>query len=232
MLEIGPGRGALTALLAPRVRRVVAIERDVDLISDLERTLPGVEIVEGDALTLDWTAVVGETPYLIIGNIPYNITTPLIEKALTPPRAPGVVFLVQREVGERVAATPGTKAYGALSVGVQAVARPETIFAVPARAFHPPPKVDSVVLRLTPLDHPLVDNSEIDDVRRVVTGLFGARRKQLQRSVRQLTQGSREDVMGLLDDLGIDPQVRAESLDPPTLVALARVLVDRSRTSG
>ncbi len=232
VLEIGPGRGALTAILEARARRVGAIERDTDLIPQLERFLPGIEIVSGDALALDWSAVVGESRFLIIGNIPYNITTPLIDKALAPPRQRRIVFLVQREVGDRVAAAPGSKAYGALSVGVQAVARPETMLAVPAQAFRPPPKVDSVVLRLTPLDSPLVEDGEVAVFRSVVTGLFASRRKQLQRAIRHLTDWPRDVAVDVLSGLGIDPQARAESLSPAAFVALARALVDRGWRTG
>src|SRR5207245_240163 len=143
VIEIGPGRGSLTAHLAPRVARVIAIEKDRRLARELRGKGNGewgnVQIVEGDALRLDWLDLVLGTTlphspfpiprlstiphspvpiprFKIVGNIPYNITSPLIEKALTPPLPERIVFLVQREVAERIAATPGRKAYGALSV--------------------------------------------------------------------------------------------------------------------
>jgi hypothetical protein len=115
----------------------------------LRRDLPTLELVEGDALDADWHEL-GGPDALIAGNIPYNITSPLLDKALMPPRPRRVVFLVQKEVADRVSALPGSDAYGALSVGVQAVATGERLFIVPAGAFKPRPKVDSAVLRLTP----------------------------------------------------------------------------------
>jgi 16S rRNA (adenine1518-N6/adenine1519-N6)-dimethyltransferase len=226
VLEIGPGRGALTAVLSGRAGTVVAIERDDDLVSHLQRILPGIELAPGDALTLDWHAVVGHSEFLVIGNIPYNITSPLLDKALTPPRPRRCVFLVQREVGERIVAPPGSKTYGALSVGIQAVAQAEVVFRVPAGAFQPPPKVDSVVLRLTPLAVPLIDDAALPAFRRVVTGLFGLRRKQLLRGLRQLTGWSPDEAGAVLRGVGLDPTARPETVAPPGLVALTLALVD------
>ena len=104
VLEIGPGRGTLTAALATRVTRLIAIEKDGELVPGLRASFPAAEIVEGDALELDWHALAGPGPRSVIGNIPYYITSPLIDKALTPPRPRTIVFLVQKEVADRVAA--------------------------------------------------------------------------------------------------------------------------------
>ena len=226
VLEIGPGRGALTAILAERAGTVVAIERDHDLLTELQQSFPGVDLVAGDALALDWHDVVGHSDFLVIGNIPYNITSPLLDKALTPPRPRRCVFLVQREVGDRIVAQPGNKTYGALSVGIQAVARAEVVFRVPAGAFQPPPKVDSVVLRLTPLDVPLVDDAVLSVFRAAVTGLFGLRRKQLLRGIRQLTGWSADEAGAVLRSVGLDPTARPETVAPPAFVALTVALVD------
>ena len=136
VLEVGPGPGGLTAALLERAGRVVAIEKDHELVPALRARLPGATIIHGDALESDWRALAGPR-FLVAGNIPYNITSPLIDKALEPPRPPRIVYLVQLEVAERVTALPGTPEYGALSVGVQAVARAERLFTVPAGAFHP-----------------------------------------------------------------------------------------------
>ncbi|MCU0621402.1 MAG: 16S rRNA (adenine(1518)-N(6)/adenine(1519)-N(6))-dimethyltransferase, partial [Gemmatimonadales bacterium] len=111
VLEIGPGPGGLTAALLERAGRVVAIEKDRDLVASLRQRYPRAEIVEGDALALDWHALVGPGA-LVCGNIPYNITSPLIDRALLPPRPPRIVFLVQREVADRLAAGPGGADYG------------------------------------------------------------------------------------------------------------------------
>jgi 16S rRNA (adenine1518-N6/adenine1519-N6)-dimethyltransferase len=225
VLEIGPGPGGLTRALAERAGRIVAIEKDRELVPLLRARFPTATIVEGDALDADWGALVGPHA-LIAGNIPYNITSPLIDKALTPPRPRRIVFLVQKEVADRVTADPGGPAYGALSVGVQAVARAERLFTVPAGAFQPRPKVDSAALRLTPLERPLVTELAQPAFRRLVVGLFGFRRKQLARGLRQLTGWSADRVGGLLAGLGITPEDRPEVLPPERFVALLGALVD------
>jgi 16S rRNA (adenine1518-N6/adenine1519-N6)-dimethyltransferase len=225
VLEIGPGPGGLTAALAARAGRVVAIERDADLVPGLRARFPEITVVVGDALGLDWHAL-GGPGALVTGNIPYNITSPLIDKALLPPRPPRIVFLVQKEVADRVTASAGESAYGALSVGVQAVARAERLFVVPAGAFHPRPKVDSAVLRLTPFHPPLVSDTEQPRFRRMTVGLFGFRRKQLGRGVRELTGWSPDRVGGALARADVDPAVRPETLAPAAFVRLERALVD------
>jgi 16S rRNA (adenine1518-N6/adenine1519-N6)-dimethyltransferase len=225
VLEIGPGPGGLTAELAARAGRVVAIEKDRDLVPALRERFPTATIVEGDALELDWHALVGERG-LVAGNIPYNITSPLIDKALEPPPPRRIVFLVQKEVADRVTAAAGTPAYGALSVGVQAVTHAERLFTVPAGAFRPRPKVDSAVLRLTPLATPLVTAAERPAFRRLVVGLFGFRRKQLGRGLRQLTGWDADRVHALLARTGIGAEERPEVLAPPGFAALLRALVD------
>lgn len=231
VLEIGPGQGGLTSALADRAGRVVAIEKDGDLVPALRARVPEAMVIEGDALDLDWHAAAGPS-FLAAGNIPYNITSPLIDKALEPPRPRRVVFLVQLEVAERVTAAPSTREYGALSVGVQAVARAERLFTVPAGAFHPRPKVDSAVLRLEPRDSPLVENSEIPAFRRLVVGLFGFRRKQMGRGLRELTGWEARRVEEVLAAVGVAPALRPEVLDPATFARLLCVLVDEGWTAS
>jgi 16S rRNA (adenine1518-N6/adenine1519-N6)-dimethyltransferase len=225
VLEIGPGPGGLTEVLAGYAGRLVAIEKDADLLPALRARVPAVQVVEADALEADWHALAGPD-FLVAGNIPYNITSPLIDKALTPPRPRRIVFLVQREVADRVGAAPGSEAYGALSVGVQAVARAERLFTVPAGAFHPRPRVDSAVLRLTPLATPIVSDQEVERFRRLAVGLFGFRRKQLGRGLRELTGWEAKRVEAVLTAAGIDPSARPETVPPPALAALLRALVD------
>jgi len=226
VLEIGPGLGSLTSVLLERVDHVIAIERDGDLVPALRQEFPSATIVHGDALDLDWHALAGGQPFLVVGNIPYQITTPLIDKAMLPPRPHRIVFLIQREVAERLAAAPGTKAYGALTIGVQALAQVERLFRVPAGAFHPPPQVQSAVVRLTPRLEPLVTDRESAEFRRLVVGLFGFRRKQLLRAVRGLTGLPAETAAAALDQAGVAGNIRAEGLAPPDCVRLFRVLVD------
>ena len=225
VLEIGPGPGGLTAALAERAGRLVVIEKDAELVPALRERFPRVTVVHGDALELDWHALAGRGA-LVAGNIPYNITSPLIDKALTPPRPPRIVFLVQKEVADRVTAGPGGGEYGALTVGVQAVARAERLFVVSAGAFHPRPKVDSAALRLTPLDLPLVPDASVPIFRRLVVGIFGFRRKQLGRGVRELTGWPADRVGEVLARAEIDPAARPETLAPPAFVRLLGALVD------
>ena len=225
VLEIGPGPGGLTAALAERAGRIVAIEKDRDLVPALRARFPHATIVEADALETDWSALAGPGA-LVAGNIPYNITSPLIDKALDPPRPARIVFLVQKEVADRVTAHAGERDYGALSVGVQSVARAERLFTVPAGAFQPRPKVDSAVLRLTPLSEPLVSPAEQGSFRRLVVGLFGFRRKQLARGLRELTGWNPAQVAEVLARVGISPASRPEVVTPEAFAGLLRALVD------
>jgi 16S rRNA (adenine1518-N6/adenine1519-N6)-dimethyltransferase len=225
VLEVGPGPGGLTAALLERAGRVVAIEKDRELVPELRARFPAVTIVEGDALEIDWRTLAGPR-FLVAGNIPYNITSPLIDKALERPRPERIVYLVQLEVAERVTASPGTAEYGALTVGVQAVARAERLFTVPAGAFHPRPKVDSAVLRLVPLAKPAIEDGEVAAFRRLVVGLFGFRRKQVVRGLRELTGWPVEHVEHVLVQSEIEKTLRPEALAPDRFVRLLRGLVD------
>ena len=225
VLEIGPGPGGLTGALLERAGQVVAIEKDRELIPALRARFPLAEVIEADALDSDWHALVSP-PFLVTGNIPYNITSPLLEKALAPPRPRRIVFLVQKEVADRVTALPGTSEYGALTVGVQAVAHAERLFTVAAGSFHPRPKVDSAVLRMTPLPEPIVSDPERDSFRAMVVGLFGFRRKQMLRGLRELTGWEVPRASDLLARAGITGTVRPEVLSPAEFAGLHRTLVD------
>jgi 16S rRNA (adenine1518-N6/adenine1519-N6)-dimethyltransferase len=224
VLEIGPGRGALTDLLAPHVRRLVAIEYDRALAERLRAryaTMPNVEIIQADVLEVDLPTLAAG-PYSLAGNVPYYITTPIIFKALEVPRPERAVYLVQKEVADRLAAPPGSDEYGALSVNVQAVARVERIAKVPAGAFHPPPKVDSAIVRLRPRVDPVVRPDEEERFRTMVQRAFGMRRKQMRRVVRELFALSAEDADARLARAGIHPQARAETLASEDFVRLMR----------
>jgi 16S rRNA (adenine1518-N6/adenine1519-N6)-dimethyltransferase len=225
VLEIGPGPGGLTEALLARAGQVIAIEKDRDLIPTLRRRFPKLLIVEGDALELDWHQLV-VPPFIIAGNIPYNITTPLLEKALLPPLPERLVFLVQKEVAQRVTALAGTPEYGALSIGIQLTARAERLFTVPAGAFQPKPKVDSSVLRLTPLADPPVALNERDSFRSLVVGLFGFRRKQMLRALRELTGWEAARVSRVLAQVAIAETSRPEVVTPLQFVRLHTTLVD------
>jgi 16S rRNA (adenine1518-N6/adenine1519-N6)-dimethyltransferase len=226
VLEIGPGPGGLTAVLAGRAARLIVIEKDRDLAAALATRLPAVTVVEGDALELDWHRLSGPGPTRIIGNIPYNITSPLLEKALLPPRPACIVFLVQKEVADRVAAPPGGAEYGALSVGIQEVARVEKRFTVAAGAFRPPPRVESAVLRLWPLSQPLIPDHRVAAFRRFTVGLFGFRRKQLGRGLRELTGAGADQVGTWLEKSGIEATRRPQELSPDRFVGLFQTVAD------
>lgn len=222
VLEIGPGQGTLTRALAERASRVVAIETDRALAAALAAACrgTGVTVIAGDALKTPWPRA-----DVVCGNIPYRITSPLIDRALRPPRPARIVFLVQAEVAERLAARPGSPGYGALTAGVHLVATVERLFGVPAGAFRPRPRVDSAVVRLTPRAAPLVaDEAEERRVRAVVQALFQRRRQQLARSVREAFGVERAATAALLEGLGIEPAARVEGLAPEAFVALARAL--------
>jgi len=238
VLEIGPGKGSLTAELVARGVRVVAIEKDERLAAALAGASVGgappgsFRVVTGDALALDWHALVAEgmvtspaarvPPFKVIGNIPYAITTPLIATALVPPLPTRIVLLVQHEVADRLAAAPGSKIYGALSVGVQAVCRVEKLFTVRAGAFSPPPTVQSAVVRLTPRAAPLIQSAELAPFRVFVTACFSRRRKQLRNVLVAATRQPSERVVEGIRALGLDPTARPETLAPETFVRLLR----------
>ena len=238
VLEIGAGKGSLTRVLAPRVGTVIGIEKDRRLavecgMRNAECGIDNAIIVQGDALKVEWHALLDarlDIPdsafrvprFKVVGNIPYYITSPLIAKALTPPLPERIVFLVQAEVADRAVATPGSKAYGALSVGVQALCRAEKLFSVKPGAFHPMPKVAGALLCLAPLAEPLIQPEESARFRAFVTGCFGRRRKQLRNAVAGATGAPARAVAEGLRALGLDPAARPETLPPSQFVRLLR----------
>lgn len=228
VLEIGPGLGGLTDALLDRGAAVVAIERDARLITALRRHVSGRDavVVEGDALALDWPGLVAPwvdqgRRWIIAGNIPYSITSPLLAKALAPPLPAAITFLVQREVADRVVAVPGGKDYGALSIGIQAVAAATRLFPVSRAAFKPAPKVDSSVLQLVPHVEPLVPPAEMADFRRLVTSIFSYRRKRMVRAMREALDCSAAEAGMLLELTDIDGDARPEQV---TVGAFVRLL--------
>lgn len=225
MLEIGPGRGALTELLVERAGRLILVEVDRDLAALLREKYAAarhVEVVEGDVLTMELAALAGGQ-YRLVGNIPYNITTPIVFHSLRSPRPELAVFLVQREVADRLAAREGSREYGALSVNVQTMAQVESLGGVPAGAFHPKPKVDSAIVRLRPLEQPLLEPSEEEAFRRFVIGLFGQRRRQIVRALRTVTGLDAVAARSAVETIGIDPSSRCEELAPGKFVLLFRI---------
>ncbi|MBX9927819.1 MAG: 16S rRNA (adenine(1518)-N(6)/adenine(1519)-N(6))-dimethyltransferase RsmA [Gemmatimonadaceae bacterium] len=229
VIEIGPGRCALTDELARRAGRLIAIEIDRDLAASARTHFadaPHVSIVEGDVLAQDLHALAGG-PFILAGNIPYNITTPILFHALAAPRPTRAVYLVQREVADRVAAAPGSEAYGALSANVQAVATAVVAFKVPAGAFQPPPKVESAVLVIEPLAVPVIEPALEVRYRRFVQAAFGMRRKQMLRVLRSITGCAVEEGSAQLAEAGIEATLRPEVLTPDDFARLIRVLARR-----
>ena len=232
VVEIGPGKGTLTRRLAPRVRAVVAIEKDAALARELQQAhVERCTVIHADALDVDWRASVASAAagakvrsFKVVGNVPYSITTPLIDKALAEQTPDVVVFLVQREVADRLEAAPGTPAYGALTVGVRAAASVERLQAVKAGSFRPPPRVDSALVRIRPRSVPMVDPGERIPFRRFVTGLFGQRRKQIARGLRTISGRTAASVAATLDSLEIASTSRPEVLTPQEFVKLFRAM--------
>ena len=222
VVEVGPGRGSLTDILIERSGRVIGIEIDRELADQLGKKYQdrkNVQIVKGDVLEVELHALAGPD-FLLIGNVPYYITTPIVFKALEPPIPRRSVFLVQREVAERMAASEDTEAYGALSVNVGAVAHVEHVLNVPAGAFQPPPKVESAVVRLTPRPTPLVSRESQPAFRVFVQAVFGLRRKQMQKVLRTVRRINPEESSALLELVGINPTARPEVLSPETFAKL------------
>jgi 16S rRNA (adenine1518-N6/adenine1519-N6)-dimethyltransferase len=224
VLEIGPGPGGLTrALLATRARRVVAVEKDrrwVDALAPLAAAADGrLEVIEADALRFDWRARL-PGPTAVVANLPYNIGTELIVRWLRDPRhIARLVVLVQREVGLRLTAAPGTADYGRLAVLAQWAAQVDGVFDLAPGAFKPPPKVHSRVVRLTPYAIPPIP-ARLADLERVTAAAFGQRRKMLRSSLKAASP----DPSGLCALAGIDPTRRAETLTVAEFAALANAL--------
>lgn len=224
VVEIGPGRGALTDMLAERAGRLIAVEVDRALAGILRERYArrsNVLIAEADVLQVS-LGELAAGPYVLVGNVPYYITTPILFHALEHPRAERSVYLVQREVADRLTAAPGSKEYGALTVNVAAVARAEMLFKVPAGAFSPPPKVESAVVRITPLATPHVTHEEEEPLRKLVQGAFGMRRKQMRRVIRTLRSLGADEADAVLAAAGITPEARPETLSVEQFVKLLR----------
>lgn len=232
VVEIGPGPGGLTrALLLGGASRVVAVERDARCVAALaplvEASAGRLAVIEADALAVD-VAALGPAPRRIVANLPYNVGTQLLLGWLERPAAVvEMILMFQREVGERLVAAPGDAAYGRLSVLVRWLTEARPALVVPARAFTPPPKVDSMVVRLTPRAEPLAPAPR-PAFERVTAAAFGQRRKMLRRSLRALTP----DPLPLIAAAGLDPTARAETVDVAGFAALARALHDPGTIAG
>ena len=234
VVEIGPGAGALTARLAARARAVVAVEKDAGLAALLREELaeiPRVEIVEADFLEFDLAAVAARHDVgkiAVVGNIPYNITTPILERLFEERHAvASAVLLVQKEYAERLAAPAGTKAYGSLTLFARYYALLEPLMEVRASAFWPRPDVDSMLVRVLVRDRPPVDAEEAL-LFRIVRGSFQMRRKQLANTLEESLGVSGAEAERLCRIAGIDPRRRGETLSLDEFAKLARTAEGRS----
>jgi 16S rRNA (adenine1518-N6/adenine1519-N6)-dimethyltransferase len=215
VLEIGAGLGSLTLALAETGARVVAVEKDRHLLPVLRSVVEdaGVEVVEGDALELDLAALLGERSpghWSLVANLPYNVATPLVLRTLVEvPAVENLLVMVQREVGERMAAEPGDGAYGSVSVRIAYFARAEVVGRVPASVFIPRPRVESVLVRLERRGAPAVDPALVgyDRLAAVVRAGFAQRRKMLRRSLAGVVEPE------AFARAGVRPDARAEELD-------------------
>lgn len=224
VLEIGPGPGGLTrALLAAGAKRVVAIEKDtrcLPALAEISDYHEGrLEVIEGDALKIDPVAIAGGDKIKIVANLPYNVGTQLLVNWITQPEWPpfwsSLTLMFQKEVGERIVAKPGSKAYGRLGVLAGWRTTGGMLFDLNPKAFTPPPKVTSTVIQLMPRDNPLPCSLKM--LEQVTAAAFGQRRKMLRASLKSLG-GPAEDV---IEAAGLLPTSRAEEIDIEGFVRLA-----------
>ncbi|WP_369976833.1 16S rRNA (adenine(1518)-N(6)/adenine(1519)-N(6))-dimethyltransferase RsmA [Xanthomonas bundabergensis] len=221
LVEIGPGQGAITFPLLRRHGRLTVIEFDRDLIAPLTAAAEGVgelTILNRDVLSVDFAALAGAGRIRLVGNLPYNISSPILFHALDHAAAiADMHFMLQKEVVDRMAAAPGSKVYGRLSVMLQAYCEVTSLFVVPPGAFRPPPKVDSAVVRLVPhapQDIGIADPRRFADV---VRAAFGQRRKTLRNALGGVCDAAQ------FEAAGVRPDARAEQLEVADFVRLANV---------
>ncbi len=230
VLEIGPGEGALTDHLANLDVRLILVELDDALARRWSARFEGdprVRVVHDDILQIAPERLSDRPRELrVIGNIPYNITAPILFTLLSRPRPRDILVMVQREVADRILADPGTRAYGALAVGVRSVARVERVLEVSRNAFRPRPRVDSTVVRITPIHPEPLTLEEEEELRILVRSTFQWRRKQLQKILRDHPdlQVAREAQDTLFRELGLSGTARPESLSPDQFIEMSRVL--------
>ena len=225
ILEIGPGTGNLTRLLLPFVESLTAVEIDRDLCEKLRKTMhqKNFQLIEGSILDIPLPSQTNK----VIANIPYNITGEILKRLLGNLSEPiqqfeQIVLLVQKEIGDRLAAKAGHKAYNALSVKIQYLADCQFICDVPASAFYPPPKVNSAVVRIIPRP-PVTTASDPKFLERLITLGFATKRKMLRNNL--ISEIDRDQLVLILESMGINAQVRAEDLDVAQWVALTEEVI-------
>jgi len=226
VLEVGAGVGALTLALAERAGAVTAIEIDRRLLPALREVvgdLPNVEVVAGDAMSLDYPSLLGGLPHRMVSNLPYNIATPLLARMLADvPEIEELVVTVQREVGERLVAPPGSRTYGAISLLVAFHCEASLLGRVPATVFWPVPSVESVLVRLTRRPRPV--DVEPAELMGVVHAAFSQRRKTVRNSLASTLGRPTGEVEAALASAGLDPGGRAETLGLEEFARLTEAL--------
>jgi 16S rRNA (adenine1518-N6/adenine1519-N6)-dimethyltransferase len=215
LLEIGPGHGALTQLLYPHAGTFAAVEIDRDLIAMLRARFPDLTLINADILSVDMTSVLAGGHWRLVGNLPYNISSPLLLKLFAHlPLIKDMHFMFQRELSQRLAAVPGTKDWGRLSVLTQYHCQVQPLFDVAPEAFNPPPKVHSQVIRLVPrADKPVVDEEVL---RRVLRTAFSSRRKRLSNGLKLFALD--------WDQLPVTPDQRPDMLSVEDYVMIAQAV--------
>ncbi|WP_243042577.1 16S rRNA (adenine(1518)-N(6)/adenine(1519)-N(6))-dimethyltransferase RsmA [Dyella sedimenti] len=227
VVEIGPGEGALTLPLLAAAGRLTAIELDTDLIPGLQERAASageLDIIHSDVLKVDFTALahrLGVARLRIAGNLPYYISSPILFHCVAHAHAiQDMHFMLQKEVVDRMAAEPGSKVYGRLSVMLQLACRVESLFVVPPGAFRPPPKVDSAVVRLVPLPPAQLPDADPARIHAIVKAAFAQRRKTLGNALKNVMDA------GAILAADVDPKARAETLSPQDYVRLARIAAE------
>ncbi len=217
VLEIGPGRGALTRVLASHDGPVMALEKDRELVHFIRREFPAVGVVHADGLEFCWEGTGGLPGLTIVGNLPYNVASPMIWEMVSRCRSwKTMLFMVQKEVALRLTSQAGSRVYGALSAWVGNFVRAEYVFTVPPHVFTPRPKIDSAIVRFSPRPDPALDERE--DLSRLLRILFQQRRKQLGTILRDRWTDA---VERWCVEAGVDRRVRPEELSPDMLRALS-----------
>lgn len=228
VIEVGPGPGGLTrALLLEGADKIVAIERDervLPALAEIAEAWPDrLEVIHGDALSTDWTAITAGRSVKIVANLPYNIATPLLTGWLTgqawPPFWTSLTLMFQKEVAHRICAGAGDSSYGRLSIISQWRCNTLRMFDVSPKAFSPPPKVTSSIVHISPMAEPTVD-CNVSVLEKVTAAAFGQRRKMLRSSLKTLVA----DTSSLIEQAGLNPSMRAEEVDVAGFCRLARAL--------
>ncbi|WP_028574157.1 16S rRNA (adenine(1518)-N(6)/adenine(1519)-N(6))-dimethyltransferase RsmA [Desulfonatronovibrio hydrogenovorans] len=221
ILEIGPGRGALTGLLIQTGGPVFALEKDWELCCSVRAGFPGTEVVCADALHFDWSRLSFRPGIKVVGNLPYNIASRILWDLAHQVRGlERAVFMVQKEVGQRIVASPGNRTYGALSVWIRSFLKPQLLFNVPPQVFRPRPKVDSAVLSFFPLEE-AKKNFSSTSLSRLIRIMFQSRRKQVGKILKTYWN---DRINIVFDEMGIDLRARPEDLSPEVFQRLSKVI--------